>query len=65
MAEETEYFDWKGNKLYTGKNYTGALAYFDKAVSQDPNYIDAWIHRGDTLKAMKSWNESIESYSKP
>jgi tetratricopeptide (TPR) repeat protein len=62
LAEETEYFDWKGSKLYAAKNYTGAQIYFEKAVSQDPAYIDAWIHKGDTQRALKEYNASIDSY---
>ena len=63
LAEETEYFDWKGSKLYASKNYTDALTYFDKAITQDPGYIDAWIHKGDTEKALKNYNVSIQSYN--
>lgn len=63
IAEETAYFDWRGNQLYASRNYTDALGYFDKAISQEPTYIDAWIHKGDTQKAMKDYNGSIESYS--
>ncbi len=62
VAEETEYFDWKGNKLSGEKNYTGALIYFDKAIRQEPGYIDAWIHKGDTQRALKEYNASIDSY---
>ncbi len=63
MAEETEYFDWKGSKLYATKNYTDALIYFEKALSQDPGYIDAWIHKGDTQRILKDFNGSIASYN--
>jgi hypothetical protein len=34
-AEEAEYLDWKGSKLYASKNYTEALDYFNQATSQD------------------------------
>ena len=64
MAEETEYFDWKGSKLYASKNYTGALPYFEKAISQEPGYIDAWVHKGDTQRALKEYNESLASYNR-
>jgi tetratricopeptide (TPR) repeat protein len=63
MAEETEYFDWKGSKLYASKNYTDALVYFEKALSQDPSYIDAWIHKGDTQRVLKDYNGSLASYN--
>ncbi|WP_286877816.1 tetratricopeptide repeat protein, partial [Methanosaeta sp. UBA458] len=61
-AEETEYFDWKGSQLYAAKNYTDALAYFNQAVAQDPNYVNAWVHKGDTERILKDYNVSIQSY---
>lgn len=61
-AEETSYFDWKGLKEYTAKNYSKSLNFFDMAIAQDPSYIDAWIHKGDALRALKDYNASIEHY---
>ena len=61
-AEETAYFDWKGLKSYAAKNYTESLIYFDKAIEQDPNYLDAWVHKGDAQRAQKDYNASLESY---
>ena len=63
-AEETEYLDWKANKLYSSKNYTEALTYFDQAISQDQNYLSSWVGKGNTQKALKDYNGSIQSYSR-
>ena len=62
LAEETDYFDWKGLKSYAAKNYTDSIAYFDIAIKQDPTYIDAWLHKGDAQMAMKDYNASLQSY---
>lgn len=62
LAEETDYFDWKGLKSYAAKNYTDSIAYFDIAIKQDPTYIDAWLHKGDAQRALKDYNGSIQSY---
>jgi tetratricopeptide (TPR) repeat protein len=62
LAEETDYFDWKGLKSYAAKNYTESIAYFDIAIKQDPTYIDAWVHKGDAQRAMKDFNASLQSY---
>jgi tetratricopeptide (TPR) repeat protein len=59
LAEDTDYFDWKGLKSYAAKNYTDSIAYFDIAIRQDPTYIDAWLHKGDAQMAMKDYNASI------
>ena len=63
LAEEKEYFDWKGSKLLASRNYTGALVYFDKATNQDPKFVDAWVHKGDTEMAMRDYNGSLKSYN--
>ena len=62
-AEETEYFYYIGSKLFASGNYTGALAYFDTAIKKNPNYVDAWIKKGDTQRVLKDYNESVKSYS--
>lgn len=36
MAEETEYFDWKGSNLYASKNYTGSIVYFENGPGPGP-----------------------------
>ena len=61
-GEETSYFDWKGLKEYAAKNYSDSLTYYDMAIAQDPSYLDAWVHKGDALRALKDYNGSIESY---
>ena len=62
LAEETDYFDWKGLKSYAAKNYTDSIAYYDIAIKQDPTYIDAWLHKGDAQRALKDYNASLQSY---
>jgi len=61
-AEEADYFDRKGLKEYSARNYSVSLDYFDLAIAHDPNYIDAWVHKGDSLWAPKDYNRSIECY---
>jgi tetratricopeptide (TPR) repeat protein len=63
LAEETDYYDWKGLKSFAAKNYTESIVYFDMAIKQDPTYIDAWLHKGDTQRILKDFNGSIASYN--
>lgn len=63
LAEETDYYDWKGLKSFAAKNYTESIVYFDRAIKQDPTYIDAWLHKGDAQRAMKDYNASLQSYN--
>lgn len=62
-AYETEYFDWKGLQFYAAKNYTAAIEQFDKAIAQDPNYVDGWVHKADAQRALKDYNASLKNYS--
>ncbi|OPY51021.1 MAG: lipoprotein NlpI [Methanosaeta sp. PtaU1.Bin060] len=62
-AYETEYFDWKGLQFYAVKNYTAAIEQFDKAIAQDPNYVDGWVHKADAQRALKDYNASLKNYS--
>jgi len=64
MAETAEYFDKEGLKLYASRNYTEATEYFGKAISQDPGYVDAWVHKGDAQRALKDFNTSLQSYGR-
>ncbi len=57
------YFDSLGSKLYNYRNYTEALDYFNKSADQDPAYVNAWVHKGDTQKTLRDYNGSIESYN--
>ncbi|MGA9100296.1 MAG: tetratricopeptide repeat protein [Methanotrichaceae archaeon] len=57
------YFDSLGSKLYNYRNYTEALDYFNKSIDQDPSYVNAWVHKGDTQKVLRDYNASIESYN--
>jgi len=63
-AYETEYFDWKGLQLYASRNYTDAIAYFDQATNQDPQYVDGWVHKADAQRAMRDYNGSLLNYSR-
>jgi hypothetical protein len=59
--ETSKVFVSEGLKQYSTKNYSIALSYFDSAIGQDPSNIVAWIYKGDTQRAMKSYNESLVS----
>lgn len=60
------YFDDLGSKLsgYAYRNYTEALDYFNRSINQDPGYVNAWVHKGDTQRTMGNYNASIESYNR-
>ncbi|MFZ0513629.1 MAG: tetratricopeptide repeat protein [Candidatus Nitrosopolaris sp.] len=40
-------------------NYTGAIAYFDKALAIDPKFEDAFNGKGDVLDGLGNYKEAI------
>jgi tetratricopeptide (TPR) repeat protein len=55
-------YDRLGLKLYSARNYTEALSYFNQSLDQNSSNVDVWVHKGDALKALNRLNESIDSY---
>lgn len=50
---------------YTGRpNYKEAIEWCDKAISKDPNFIDAYLMKGDFAASMGKLNMAVESYNK-
>lgn len=54
------YFDDLGSKMLS-KNASQALDLFNQSLDLNPDNPDAWVHRGDALRALKQLNSSIES----
>ncbi len=42
--------------------YDEALAAYDKAVSINPNFAEAWYNRANVLLDLKKYHEAIASY---
>lgn len=56
-------YDRLGSKLYSKGNYTEALNYFNRSLDQNHSNVEAWVHKGETLKALRKLNASIDSYN--
>jgi predicted O-linked N-acetylglucosamine transferase (SPINDLY family) len=53
-----------GNTLHELKHYDEAITHFDKALSLQPNYAEAWSNKGITLNELKRFDEAIAHYDK-
>ena len=60
----SELIDKGTDLIYNQGNYTGAIVYFDKILSVDPNNIDAIFFKGAALSSMGKSNESIPLINK-
>jgi outer membrane protein OmpA-like peptidoglycan-associated protein len=50
---------------YTGRpNYKEAIEWCDKAIAKDPNFIDAYLIKGDFAASIGELNTAVESYNK-
>jgi len=54
----------KGNTLREQGNYTGAIQYYNKALSIDPSDIDAINGKGDVYYDQSNYTEAIKYYDK-
>src|SRR5215469_10425462 len=52
----------RGLQTFKAANYTKALEYFDKALSMDPYYVDAWNNKGLALGKLGRYDEAIKAF---
>ncbi len=60
----TSSLDNKGDDLYDGGNYTGALLYYSKALSINPNDTDALDGKGYALSNLENSTGAIHFFDK-
>ncbi len=53
----------RGEELFVRERYSEALKTFDRALTIDPNFAQAWARRGDTLVILRRYREAIDSYN--
>jgi tetratricopeptide (TPR) repeat protein len=57
------YLNW-GNALFNMNDYSAALGMYDKAISLNPNYEEAYRNRSDALKLLDRDEEATRSNQK-
>src|ERR1035437_10641350 len=53
-----------GNSKYNIADYAGAILDYDKAIENDPQYLNAYINRGLAEVKLKNYKEAIQDYDK-
>jgi tetratricopeptide (TPR) repeat protein len=54
----------KGQALVGLGRYQEAISSFDKALSIEPNYVDALFRKGAVLSVLEKYQEAISYYDK-
>ncbi len=55
---------WGDNAVRGGRYYTHAIFLYDKAISLDPNFIEAWNNKGVALYKMKRYKDALTCFNK-
>src|SRR5919205_2200351 len=53
-----------GNLLKQKRNYTGAIAAYNKALEIDPKDKQVWANKGDALNLLGNYTGAIAAYNK-
>ena len=60
----TVVYSYKGNALYSLKNYEQAIDCFNKAIEINPKFSEAYNNKGFALFNLNRCDEAIECYNK-
>lgn len=58
-----EYYELGNESILQAHNRRAALANYDKALSLDPQYTDAWIRKGITLQDGQDYDEALKCFN--
>lgn len=64
MSKKTSTFTKEGTELYTKKQYSEALASFNKAIELDPEDPSGWFGKGGVLDSLGQYEEALISFDK-
>jgi tetratricopeptide (TPR) repeat protein len=63
VAYSSDAIGWfeQGNAFMKNKNYSEAIRVYDKAISFEPNYFEAWNGKADALNRAQQFTEALEA----
>mgnify|MGYP002228639259 CR=1 FL=1 len=59
-----EYYELGNASILQAHNLRAALANYDKALSLDPSYVDAWIRKGVTLQDHGEYEDALQCFNR-
>jgi tetratricopeptide (TPR) repeat protein len=63
VAYSSDAIGWfeQGNAFMKNKNYSEAIRVYDKAISFEPDYFEAWNGKADALNRAQQFTEALEA----
>ena len=63
VAYSSDAIGWfeQGNAFMKNKNYSEAIRIYDKAISFEPDYFEAWNGKADALNRAQQFTEALEA----
>jgi tetratricopeptide (TPR) repeat protein len=52
----------EGILFYNNAQFEEALKLYNEALKEDPNFLEAWNNKGNVLRAMGRYDESLEAF---
>lgn len=62
VADSQKYFQ-KGLLAFNKSNYSNAIIHYNKAISLNPKYADAFENRGECYDSLKEYEQSVSDYT--
>ena len=61
---QAEYFNMAGNTAKEKKDGTRAIYYYTKAIEADPDYIEAYLNRGEMYYYVNEHEKALADFDK-
>jgi len=63
LAYSSDAIGWfeQGNAFMKNKNYSEAIRVYDKAITIEPDYFEAWNGKADALNRVQQFTEALEA----
>ena len=63
LAYSSDAMGWfeQGNAFMKNKNYSEAIRVYDRAITVEPDYFEAWNGKADALNRAQQFTEALEA----
>jgi len=62
FSHQSHYYYTIGRNKIGEKKFAEAIAYFDKTLKEDPNFIEALLYKAHALNLLEQWENAVAMY---